>query len=180
MIRTGLWAIAAILGTLVAPGCAYYRIELRAQNLAPADAIVVLGHQLTDAGEPKARLRNRVATGVLAYRAGLARTVILTGGKPRHGFTEAARMREIAIALGVPAAAILIEEEATSSVENAAHTAQIMARRGLRSALVVSNTYHLAYAIPVFRDTFAPGELELFWMPVSEPTLRAAGLWTRE
>ena len=52
---------------------------------------------------------------------------------------------------GVPEAAILQEDAATSTLENARLTARIMARHGLRQALVVTDGYHRARAWASFR-----------------------------
>lgn len=104
--------------------------------------------------------------GRILMERGYAGWLLFSGGKPRAGVTEAARMLEIAIQLRIPRDKILLETDAVSSVENGRRSAALIAARGWKSGLVVSDSIHLAYAIPVFRDAFSARGLKLFWTPV--------------
>jgi uncharacterized SAM-binding protein YcdF (DUF218 family) len=147
-------------------GCAYYRLEFTKENLAKADVIVVPGYELTDEGRGSWLLWNRVLMGRILMERGYSKRLLFSGGKPKAGVTEAARMLEIAGELGIPRDRILLEETAASSVENGRRSAALIAERGWRSGLVVSDPRHLRYAIPVFRDAFVEKGLALYWTPV--------------
>jgi uncharacterized SAM-binding protein YcdF (DUF218 family) len=109
-----------------------------------ADAIVVLGCK------PSARLRWRVECGVRLYREGVAPILLLSGGgngpKP-----EAELMRGIALAGGVPQAALLIEPNSRDTVGNAREAALLLRAHGLRTVVLVSDRAHLRRAAPLFR-----------------------------
>ena len=60
-------------------------------------------------------------------------------------------MRDLAVSAGVPAAAVTVEDASTRTLENAANARAIMARRGWRRALVVTDPTHLPRALYTFR-----------------------------
>jgi uncharacterized SAM-binding protein YcdF (DUF218 family) len=111
----------------------------------PADVIVVLGAALTADGRLGATLAERVAAGVRAYRDGAAPLVIMTGAR------EAGAMRAEAIAGGVPASAILLENTAATTRENAVASARLMRRHRLERALVVTHRFHSRRSMSAFR-----------------------------
>lgn len=118
----------------------------------PANVIVVLGSQVYAGGRPGPSLARRVDHAASLYRQGYAEHVICTGG-----FTELQRMSEAEVACarivasGVPQKAVILEEQSTSTEENAAFTAEIMRERGWRSAIVASDGYHLLRATLMFQ-----------------------------
>lgn len=173
----GAVTLAALLGSL---GCRYYRWESRKAHLGiqPADVLVVPGIRLTDAGQGTFVLHNRMAMAVHLLKQGRARRLLVTGGNPKAGVTEAAKMMAMAEALGADPDDIIAEPFATSTVENAANTAALMRAFGWTSALVVTDRVHLGYAMPVFRDHFEPAELALYWAPVDYEFLKRRG-WMR-
>ncbi len=173
--RGGLTA-ALMIGVLAAPGCAYYRLELQREKIANADVIIVPGLALDEDGRGVPILWNRVLMARVARDRGHASSIIVSGGKPRRGITESAKMLEYAGRLGIPPEAVIEEPRATSSVENGRFSAELMVARGLRSALVVSDDWHLRYAIPVFRDAFEELGLELYWLAVDAEAVAATGL----
>ena len=101
-----------------------------------------------------------------------AASLLLTGGNPRRGVTEAARMTEVARALGVPPDRIVVEPHARTTEENARYSADIMVDRGLRHGLLVSHGLHLGYAVPVFEAEFGRRGLNLYWRPVERRIAR--------
>jgi uncharacterized SAM-binding protein YcdF (DUF218 family) len=115
-----------------------------------ADAIVVLGCRLTQDGRPSPALRRRVGEAVRLLEAGAAPVLVLSGGGtgPRP---EAAAMRELALAAGIPAAALRIEDRSRDTRENAVITASLLHREGLGTVILVSDRYHLLRARLLFR-----------------------------
>jgi uncharacterized SAM-binding protein YcdF (DUF218 family) len=117
---------------------------------APAEAIVVLGCRLKPDGTASAALARRVARGIALFRQGAAPLLVLSGGGAGR-VPEAEIMRHIALAAGVPEAALLVEPRSRNTLENARETARLLTARGLRSILLVSDRIHLPRAALLFR-----------------------------
>lgn len=64
-------------------------------------------------------LRRRVITGLTVAQFFPQSPIIVTGGNPRNGVTEAAAMRRMLTILGFPANRIIMEDKANSTVQNA-------------------------------------------------------------
>ena len=120
------------------------------------DAIVVLGGGIDKKGtlRPAAELtsysRNRTTCGVDLYMKGYAPKLVLTGGDGSifgSGPKEAPEMKRWAHRLGIPEDAILTEEEARTTYENAIGTKQLL---GPASILLVSSASHLPRATALF------------------------------
>jgi uncharacterized SAM-binding protein YcdF (DUF218 family) len=88
--------------------------------------------------------------GVREYRRGKAPALIMTGGAAHNQHIEADTMANYAIGQGVPATAVLREEKAQNTIENAWFSVQMMQAHGWRSAEVVSSPSHLPRASLVF------------------------------
>lgn len=114
------------------------------------DAIVVLGAS-GRGREPSPALVRRVRHGVDAFRQGRGQFLVFSGGAPRQPIAEAAWMRALALEAGIAESAIVVEDKSTRTLENAAFTARLMARRGLASALLVTDPFHLPRALYAFR-----------------------------
>jgi uncharacterized SAM-binding protein YcdF (DUF218 family) len=115
-----------------------------------ADAIVVLGCRLPRDGHPGGAIERRVAAGVALLAAGAAPLLLLSGGGsgPR---SEAAAMRELALGLGAPEPALLLEPRSRDTIENALCSAALLRARGLSRVIVVTDRYHALRARVVFR-----------------------------
>ncbi len=115
-----------------------------------ADVIVVLGAALTEAGDATPTIRRRVAHGVALWNEGIAPRLLMAGGPTRHTTPESHVMRDLAVAAGVAADAVHVEDRSTRTLENAANTRDIMAERGWRHAVVVTDPTHLPRALNTF------------------------------
>ena len=96
------------------------------QTPKKADCIVAFGCYNEDVARRAAQL----------YHQGLAPLVLFTGGLGRNTSSmwtesEASRFATIALAEGVPATAILREEQSTNSAENLLFSRRMLAERGL-------------------------------------------------
>jgi uncharacterized SAM-binding protein YcdF (DUF218 family) len=76
--------------------------------------------------------------------------VICSGGLGDHPPTEARAACGEVEQQGVPASAIFLEEEARSTEETSLYVAALMRARGWRTAVVVSDGYHLFRAALLF------------------------------
>lgn len=109
----------------------------------PAQAIVVLG-AAQYAGRPSPVLRARLDHALDLWKRQLASLLILTGGTGAGDTTsEAAVGRTYAKKRGVPDTLILVENEGRTTSESMKAVAGMLEVRGLHSALLVSDPFHM-------------------------------------
>jgi uncharacterized SAM-binding protein YcdF (DUF218 family) len=109
----------------------------------PAQAIVVLG-AAQYSGKPSPVLRARLDHALDLWNRHLASLLILTGGTGSGDTTsEAAVGRTYAKKRGVPDSAILVENEGRTTSESMRAVAGMLEVRGLQSALLVSDPFHM-------------------------------------
>ena len=93
-------------------------------------------------------LEERVKIAVSLYKNKKAPYILFSGGKGKNGkVSEAKRMKEIAISMGVKEENILIEEESTNTTENVLCSMLVLERKFLlqeiKRLLVVSSPFHI-------------------------------------
>jgi uncharacterized SAM-binding protein YcdF (DUF218 family) len=109
-----------------------------------ASAIVVLG-AAQYVGHPSPVLRARLDHAVSLYRRGFAPRLIFTGGTGNGDtISEAAVSRSYALRRGIPDSAILLEAKGRTSYESLRAVASIMHARGMKTAILVSDPFHMA------------------------------------
>ena len=109
----------------------------------PAQAIVVLG-AAQYAGKPSPVLRARLDHALDLWNRHLATLLILTGGTGSGDTTsEAAVGRTYARKHGVPDSSILVESQGRTTSESMRAVAGMLEVRGLQSALLVSDPFHM-------------------------------------
>ena len=146
--------LAGIVAALLVAGWATFRIwDVGNHDDRPtADAIVVLGAAQYN-GRPSAILKARLEHAIDLYHDGVARYVIVTGGKADGDVTtEAASARTYAIGQGIPAAAILTEDRGRTTLESLRGAASILRDRGLQTAVFVSDRTHMLRVLRIARD----------------------------
>ena len=117
-----------------------------------ADAIVVLGAAQYD-GRPSPVFQARIDHAVDLYQAGIARYLIMTGGKAiGDRTTEAATARAVAISRGVPASAILSEDVGRTTLESLDGVSALLREHQLVSAVFVSDRTHMLRVLRIARD----------------------------
>lgn len=112
----------------------------RTQRLVEADAIVVFGAAVWPDG-PSATLRHRTLRGAELYKLGLAPVVVCSGGFS-GGVSEPRAMADILVAEGVPAAALVLDEEGVTTRATIVSIGALGAGRW-RRILAVSSPFHL-------------------------------------
>jgi uncharacterized SAM-binding protein YcdF (DUF218 family) len=146
--------LATLVGGFIAFGWATYRIwdTGNRDDRQKADAIVVLGAAQYN-GRPSPVFRARLDHAVDLYDAGVGRYLVVTGGKAvGDRTTEAAAAREFAIARGVPASAILVEDRGRTTLESLNAVATILREHQLGSAVFVSDRTHMLRVLRIARD----------------------------
>jgi uncharacterized SAM-binding protein YcdF (DUF218 family) len=108
-----------------------------------ADAIVVLG-AAQYAGRPSPVLKARLDHGLGLFKKGLAKRLVLTGGRGiGDTISEAAVGRRYAMKAGIADSLILLENEGRTTDASVAAVATIMERAELKRAILVSDPFHM-------------------------------------
>jgi uncharacterized SAM-binding protein YcdF (DUF218 family) len=131
-----LLAVLAPLGQMLSFGRTDYR--------RPADVIVVFGARVYADGRPSPALRDRVDTAARLYREGLAPRVLVSGGAGDGAVHETVAMRNLLVAQGVPARAVVRDEGGVDSRSTVRASVALCRAEGWCRVLAVSHGYHLA------------------------------------
>jgi uncharacterized SAM-binding protein YcdF (DUF218 family) len=102
---------------------------------------------------------DRVFHTVQLWRQGSFAHIIISGGSGtlsgEHGRSEAAQLRQLLLQSGVPDSAIVLEEKARNTRENAVYTAQLLAQRPAlaprQRLLLVTSAFHIRRATGCFQ-----------------------------
>jgi uncharacterized SAM-binding protein YcdF (DUF218 family) len=151
------------------------QVQSTLDEAQPADAIIVLG-AAEYRGRPSPVLEARLNHALFLYLKRMAPQIITTGGAGGDPvFTEGTVGRSYLTQHGVPPEAIVVEEEGASTARSVAAVAEIMRRMSLKSAIVVSDGYHIfrvkkmlessgirVYGSP--RPSLAPGGWKEKWL----------------
>ncbi len=108
----------------------------------PADIIIVLGAAEYD-GRPSPVFQARLDHALELYADGYAPYLLITGGRrPGDRFTEAEAGARYIERHHVPASAIYTEAHGRTTMQSLQACTDILRRRGLRSAILVSDPFH--------------------------------------
>lgn len=147
-------AAAALAIAALAAGVTTFRIWQQGEQdeRRRVDAIVVLG-AAQYAGRPSPVFEARIAHAVDLWHEGIADWFVVTGGRiPGDTTTEAAVARKYAEAHGVPAEAIIGEDEARNTLDSMRSVAALFKERGIESAVFVSDPTHMLRVLRIARD----------------------------
>ena len=166
VLRTVLAVAAVYVALFHSPAVWWVAAPLR-MTAAPrsVDAIVVLAGGVGESGQAGGGYQERVKHAVDLYQQGFAKHLVFSSGY-RFVFQEARVMQELAINLGVPPEAILLETQAAHTQENVTLVSAILERQGWRSILLVSSPYHMRRAVLTWRK-LAPA-VEVVPSPVAQ------------
>lgn len=130
-------------------------IELPA-TYGPQTAIVVLGYGLLPDGTMRPELGNRLHAALIQAYMSPASPVIVTGGNPRNGVTEAQVMADWLNIRGVARQRLHAETEAGSTVQNAEFSARMMQALGVTEAVLITSADHMRRALDNFMAAGIP------------------------
>ncbi|MFC6649007.1 YdcF family protein [Paenibacillus rhizoplanae] len=116
-----------------------------------ADVIIILS-----GGE------GRVEQGVKLFQEGYAPQLLLSNSQEITG--PAGDMRQTALSLGIREDAILTEDAAESTYQNAQFTLPIMKQKGFKSAIVVSSDFHIRRVKFIFDHVYRKSGIELTYI----------------
>ncbi|MGZ9583707.1 YdcF family protein [Paenibacillus marinisediminis] len=131
-------------------------------NIEPADVILIPGGSQPQLMERAAEL----------YHRKMAPYILPSGGPTaKVETTEWEFLRDIGVGLGVPEDAILREDQATNTFENARLSWEVLQQHRIhpQKAILVSKSYHARRALLTYQVYF-PRETHFYVSPVTDKT----------
>ncbi|MEO3946666.1 YdcF family protein [Gorillibacterium sp. CAU 1737] len=133
--------------------------EARSQEDTAVDTLIILGAALH--GEtPSASLKARLNEGMDYLNRYPSTQVVVTGGQGfGEAITEAEAMKRYLVAGGIDPERILLEERATSTMENFRYSKELLETRGSdeKRVMIVTNDFHMFRAkLLARRNGFEP------------------------
>jgi SanA protein len=107
---------------------------------------IVFGAQVLPNGRLSSALAYRVDAAIALYQAGKVETLLMTGDNRAPEYDEPAAMRDYAVARGVPASAIVLDDAGLRTYDSCFRARAVF---GVRpdEAILVTQEYHLPRAI---------------------------------
>jgi vancomycin permeability regulator SanA len=139
-VLVGIAVLAAVLVLLPA---AVIVCDGLSDRIAVCDVGIVLGSKVELDGTPSLRLAARLDRAAELYAQGCFPRVIVSGGTGVEGFDEAAVMKQYLVDHGVPRDRIITDSLGVDTLATARNASRIMNDEGLRSALVITQYFHL-------------------------------------
>lgn len=133
-----------------------------------ADAALVFG----TGAEWKAR--SRCQTAAALYHSGRVHYLVVSGGVPKQGITEAEQFRRALAELGVPEERILAEDRATNTAENCEFCLCILQQHGFRSVVLVMSDFEGIRAHLTAKRAWAGEDIRIYDAHAPSP-----GYWDR-
>ena len=115
------------------------------------DVIIVLGAAQNPDGTAGPAMARRVRHGVRCHAEGMASVVLMAGGRTTSKIPECETMAELAQSEGLPSEGIYQEPFSTRTLENAIECQKIMIEKGWRTALLVTDGFHMPRSLYTFR-----------------------------
>jgi vancomycin permeability regulator SanA len=120
-----------------------------ADQVAPAQTVIVLGASVYRDGRPSDMLRDRLDTALDLYRAGKVRKILLSGDHGRRAaYDEVVVMRRYALAHGAAPADLFADHAGYTTYDSLVRAKRIFA---VESAVIVTQGFHLARAVYIAR-----------------------------
>jgi len=143
LVRRAIWGVVIIILLIIALPL-FIGWYLSPQDpIEKADAIVTVSGGDTDA---------RIEKTIQLFKEGWAPKIIFSGAAAEGNISNAESMRNIAVKMGVPTSAIIIEEDSKTTVENAEFTSKIITTKGYDSIILVTSPYHQRRTFELFQS----------------------------
>lgn len=136
----------------------------------PAQRVaIVFGAGLWHDGRPTPILRDRVTTAVQLYFSNKVEKLLLSGDNRVVDYNEPAAMHQVALELGMPAEAIVLDYAGRRTYDTCYRAQAIF---GIHTAILVTQKFHLPRALFVCNAT----GLEAFGVPADQQVYRKSSL----
>jgi uncharacterized SAM-binding protein YcdF (DUF218 family) len=129
-----------------------------------ADAILVFAGGVGESGAAGQGYEERVQYAAELYKKGYAEHIVFSSGFT-YVFKEPYLMKTLAMSLGIPEKAIILEERASNTYENVKCTESILRKEQWNKVLLVSSPYHMRRASLVFNKI--ANQVKVNYAPVS-------------
>jgi SanA protein len=113
------------------------------EDVPPQSVAIVFGAGLRRNGQPTAMLTDRIKTAVALYEGGKV-SLLLMSGHAEGGYDEPGAMRDLALRLGVPEQAILLDRGGSRTYETCWRAKQLY---GIDRAILITQAFHLPRAL---------------------------------
>lgn len=141
-----------VLGAALAFGVSGWMVFHERNAILPAedapperlDCILVLGCGVDAQGRPKPMLHDRMTVAVELYEKGWADKLLLTGDNSGPAYNEVGAMEAFALDHGVPADALLLDNEGFNTDASIRRARDIF---GMEQVVIVTQEYHLFRAL---------------------------------
>ncbi len=154
--------LANVLGSRLAPP----------EELAPADAIVVLGGGLGPEVELSRPSLKRAVRGIELYQLGYSPLLVLLGPSRYEGYPSEAQVRwRLARTMGVDPDHLLTEENGLNTREEARLSRERLLPLGIESILLVTEGQHLIRAVELFENE----GFQVYAVPANDYSTQPAG-----
>ncbi|NMM64187.1 YdcF family protein [Clostridium sp. P21] len=141
--------IIAVLVIIFAFQVVYFGESSKPQK---SDCIVILGCKVYGS-TPSPFLAWRTDEGLKLFKEGYANYIIVSGGKGEgENISEAEAMKRYLVHKGVDASKVIIEDKSATTMANLINSKNIMEKRQFKTAIIVSNKYHLKRASLMAKD----------------------------
>jgi uncharacterized SAM-binding protein YcdF (DUF218 family) len=151
LVKTVVIGLLALLLATTVTGARIYSYGGVSSD-TKADAAVVLGAAVWSTNVSPV-FRERINHALHLYRTRQVRKIIFTGGQGNANEpTEAAAARSYAVANGIPAQDILVEQKSHTTYENIVYAKQIADGNNLKKVLLVSDPMHMRRAMTMALD----------------------------
>lgn len=121
---------------------------VRAAELPVLPVALVLGAEVYADGRPSRFLKARLDVSVDLFRRGLVERILVSGDGRSRFYDETGGMRDYLVGAGVPAERLLVDPAGFDTYDSCLRARDEF---GLRTLVVVSQTYHLPRALAICR-----------------------------
>jgi SanA protein len=115
-----------------------------ADQMPPRRAALILGALVHRSGRPSHMLEDRIRAGVDLYQQGKVEVLIMSGDHQGENYSEPEAMRRLALRLGVPENAILLDPKGFRTFDSCWRAKNVW---GFREIVVVTQAFHLDRAL---------------------------------
>ncbi len=142
------------------------------QKPQAADSIVVFAGGVGESGKAGQGYEERVQHAADLYKNGYAKNLIFSSGYT-YALKEILIMKALAVSMGVPQEAIILEDKAKNTYENVIFTKDILNKEKQKKILLVSSPYHMRRALLVFKK--AAKGVDVICAPIPNSVFYAHG-----
>ncbi|MBN2453528.1 MAG: YdcF family protein [Candidatus Omnitrophica bacterium] len=144
------------------------------------DAIVVLGGGIGESGKVGQGYEERAEYAVELYKKGYASYIIFSSGYI-HILEETLVMKALALSLGVPENAIVLENRVSNTHDSVLFTREILDKKGWKKIILLTSPYHMLRVSKVFAKM--GGDIDVSYTPIPKSSFYAHktnGIFTKK